>query len=585
MKHIIYITMLAASYMAHAQSPYIHRVYDYMPAPGQFVNEMPEYTEGDTQQDMNRKAEEYIAGAHHNEGMITLGGYGGYVVFGFDHEVQNVPGQYDFRILANAFYADANPNGEASPEGGSCEPGIVMVSRDDNNNGLPDDAWYELAGSAYHRPSTIHNYVITYYRPDENKPRVQHPVERHVIDTEYVRWTTNGHGSGYVYRNDYHSQPYFPLWATGETLSFAGTKLADNYVDESGQGTYYVLYALHWGYADNQPNDNPRSGFNIEWAVDGNGNPVHLDGIHFVKVYTAVNQNCGWIGETSTEIAGAVDLHLTGGDALVPTFVNGISLNRSSAELYEGATLSLGATLSPANASNQAITWRSNAPAVASVSAGTVTAHSAGTAVIQAIANDGYYIAECRLTVRSAQGNPGDPEPDPNPGAIRVTGVTLSHSQINMLPGEMMSLTATVAPSDADNKSVQWTSSDANVAEVTVNGLVVAGNPGTVTITATTNDGGYHATCTVHVTASTTATEAPLAAKTPQVRYADGILHLANLEGYQCTLFSLGGQRIGTFRPASPDEWRTCRLAPGFYILAAQKQGSQISIKIVVSGK
>ena len=189
----------AAAGLLSAQSPYIDRVYDYMPAPGQFVNDMPKYEQGDTQADMNRKVENAIAGAHHNESMITLGGYGGYVVFGFDHEVQNVPGKYDFRILGNAFYAAANPNGEASREGGSCEPGIVMVSRDANGNGLPDDTWYELAGSDYRRPETVHDYRITYYRPDESKPRVPHPSERHVIDTEYVRWTADGYGSGYVY--------------------------------------------------------------------------------------------------------------------------------------------------------------------------------------------------------------------------------------------------------------------------------------------------------------------------------------------------------------------------------------------------
>lgn len=54
--------------------------------------------------------------------MITLGGFGGYVVMGFDHTIMNVAGKRDFRVLGNAFYADANPNPNA-PEGGSCEPG------------------------------------------------------------------------------------------------------------------------------------------------------------------------------------------------------------------------------------------------------------------------------------------------------------------------------------------------------------------------------------------------------------------------------------------------------------------------------
>lgn len=317
MKHKLLLVLLLTSGLVHAQSPYINKVYDFRPAPGQFVNELPEYEPGDTRNDLIRKAEEAIA--HNEQGLISLGGYGGYVVFGFDHLVENQPGKYDFKILGNAFYAASNPNGNATREGGSCEPGIVMVSYDANGNGLPDDEWYELAGSEYYQPETIHHYEITYYKPDENKipaPDKNYPF---LNDTTYIQWTSNQGDYGYVSRNVYHSQSYYPQWITDETLVFEGTKLANNYVDESGTGSYYVQYAYDWGYADNHPNTDKRSGFSIEWAVDGDGNPVQLPGIHFVKVYTGVNQYCGWLGETSTEILGAEDLHLTGGDVDVPT--------------------------------------------------------------------------------------------------------------------------------------------------------------------------------------------------------------------------------------------------------------------------
>ena len=565
-----------------AQSPYIDRVYYYMPAPGQFVNTMPAYTTGDTQADMNRKVEELIAGTHHNEGMITLGGYGGYVVFGFDHEVMNVAGKYDFRILGNAFYASDNPNGEASREGGSSEPGIVMVSRDENGNGLPDDPWYELAGSDYRRPTTIHNYRITYYRPDENKTPVPHPSERHVFDMEYVRWTTNGHGNGYVYRNDYHFQPYYPLWAEGDELVFEGARLADNGIDESGRGAYYVLYASHWGYADNQPNDNPRSGFNIEWAVDASGNPVALEGIHFVKVYTAVNQNCGWIGEVSTEISGAEDLHLTGRGATVPVFANGVTLNRTSVELHPGETVTLTAAVAPENATNRNITWRSDNTAVATVGAtGTVAAGTAviqavaaGTAVIQAIANDGYYIDECQVVV---QANTSGPEPPPS--SVPVTGVTLSAAQLELKPGETWNLAAVVTPQNATNKSVAWQSSTPSVAEVTVSGKVVAFSAGTATITVTTTDGGHKATC--DVTVALPSDNMPVARPKAHVSHDGNTLRLRGLEGFDCRLVTPGGQTLATFRCASPDETRRHPLPPGIYILAAQKQGERKTFKII----
>ncbi len=84
---------------------------------------------------------------------------------------------------------------------------------------------------------------------------------------------------------------------------------------ESGDGSYYVLYSFDWGYVDNQPNSLPdepemhASEFNLDWAVDAEGRPVHLSGVHFIRVYTGLNQYCGAIGETSTEVMDAWDMH------------------------------------------------------------------------------------------------------------------------------------------------------------------------------------------------------------------------------------------------------------------------------------
>lgn len=302
-------------------SPYINKVYDYLPAPGQFVNTMPEYEEGDTKEDIIRKAEESITGDE--KGMVSLGGYGGYIVFGFDHMVVNVPGKYDFKIWGNAFYADSNTEEEP---GGSCEPGIIMVSYDANGNGIPDDTWYEIAGSEYYKNETIKNYRITYYKPDEDKVRTPDNEYRYLNDTTYIRWTSNENDYGHISRNIYHKQPYYPQWIEDETLTFEGTKLADNYIDKSGKGTGFILTAYNWGYADNHPNDSEKSNINIEWAVDKYWNAVNLPGIHFVKVYTGLNQYCGWLGETSTEIMGAEDLHI---DAEPTTFIEKDKVNNN----------------------------------------------------------------------------------------------------------------------------------------------------------------------------------------------------------------------------------------------------------------
>ncbi len=285
-------------------SPYISRVYDYCPAPGQFVNEMPRYEEGDTYADILQKAEESISGT--NDVMITLGGYGGYVTFGFDHTVINRPGEKDFRIWGNCFYELLQPD----RQGGSAEPGIVMVSYDTNCNGLPDDEWFELAGSEYGSPLTRHGYQITYRRPDPGRPVVGDD-DNSLDDIFYIPWSDNAGASGYMAKNIFHKQEYYPQWVGSESLTFSGTLLAPNAADISGNGTYYVLYSYPWGYVDNHPNEYPDlNSFDISWAVDASGNPVDLPGVDFIRVYTGVNQYCGWLGETSTELSRAQDLHI-----------------------------------------------------------------------------------------------------------------------------------------------------------------------------------------------------------------------------------------------------------------------------------
>lgn len=288
-------------------SPYISRVYEYRPAPGQFVNEMPLYEEGDSYADMLKKAEESISGT--NDIMISLGGYGGYVTFGFDHTVINVPGEYDFRIWGNAFYELLQPD----RKGGSAEPGIVCVSYDVNCNGIPDDPWYELAGSEYYKPGTGHGYTITYSRPDPSHTPVEDD-DGYLEDLVYIPWRDSRGDSGYIAKNIFHPQSYYPLWIDDDELTFTGSILAPNGTDTSGTGRYYVLYAYDYGYVDNHPNDYADlNSFDISWAVDDKGNPVDLPGVDFIRVYTGVNQYCGWLGETSTEISRARDQHIADG--------------------------------------------------------------------------------------------------------------------------------------------------------------------------------------------------------------------------------------------------------------------------------
>ena len=307
--------------MPEGATPYITQVFDFMPAVGQFTNTLPIYEEGDTPATMNQKVLEAIG--HDNRGMISLGGFGGYVVVGFDHTIENKAGLRDFRVLGNAFHAASNPDPDA-PQGGSCEPGVIMVGYDKNKNGVPDeDEWYEIAGSAHEDPTQepwyqmaldngndvnlYRDYEITYYRPEETMDApVAPPVD------EYIRWEDNQGNSGYKVKNVYHRQPYFPQWFEGDALTFRGTCLPQNGVEESGQGSYYVLYKFRYGYADNEVNNADGSCIDIDWAVNSKGQHVSLPGVDFIRIHCGVNQENGWLGECSTEVMGVEDLHLLG---------------------------------------------------------------------------------------------------------------------------------------------------------------------------------------------------------------------------------------------------------------------------------
>ena len=142
-------SLLSVSLNVAGQTTSVTKVLEYVPAPGQFVNaSLPKYEAGDTDESIRAKAESTMKAG---SSFIGLGAYGGYVVVGFDKPIVNVPCEYDFKTAGNAYVNNA-------------ECGIIMVSQDKNGNGLPDDEWYELAGSEYNNPKTDHNYKITYYR-------------------------------------------------------------------------------------------------------------------------------------------------------------------------------------------------------------------------------------------------------------------------------------------------------------------------------------------------------------------------------------------------------------------------------------
>ena len=172
--------------------------------------------------------------------------------------------------------------------------------------------------------------------------------------------------------------------------------------------------------------------------------------------------------------------NITGGSKDVP--VTGITLDKTTAELTEGETLTLTATVSPEDATDKTVVWTSSDETVATVANGVVTALKAGKATITA--KSGEVSATCELTV--------------NAKVIPATGITLDKTTAELTEGETLTLTATVSPEDATDKTVVWTSSDETVATV-ANGVVTALKAGKATITA--KAGEVSATCEITVNA------------------------------------------------------------------------------------
>ncbi len=272
-------------------SPWSDRIVEYMPAPGQFINStMLGFTGAETDADA---AAVYAGERLANRLEVSLGGFGGYIIVGFDHSVQALGsafGRYDFSITGNQFE-------------GASEPGVVWVKQDVNGNGVPDDdePWYEIRGSEYGNDKR--NYSVTYFRPS--------------AAGEDIRWTDSEGNSGVITRQAPHRQDsYYPAWRPSgeESYTLSGTCLEprDGYL-ESGR---YTTGNYDWGYADNWGGDmvageGRKTFFRIADAMDNTGSPAGLKYIDFIKVQTAVNiQGGAGTGELSTEVCRFTDENL-----------------------------------------------------------------------------------------------------------------------------------------------------------------------------------------------------------------------------------------------------------------------------------
>jgi len=173
--------------------------------------------------------------------------------------------------------------------------------------------------------------------------------------------------------------------------------------------------------------------------------------------------------------------------------VTGVTFDRNEVELEVGGSMTLKATVHPANATEKTVYWRSDDPRFATVTAdGLITGianmyhygyNYDGYSVIVASTMDGEYYAYCSVTVKY----------------VPVTGMTLNKTSLTLAVGETEALTATVVPANATNKTVNWYSDSHYVAIVNDNGVITAADYGTANITVITEEGYYEAICEVIV--------------------------------------------------------------------------------------
>ncbi len=257
---------------------YVTQVFDYQYAPGQHAH--------------LAKKPDWVSGEYSGSD-ILLGGWGGYVVLGFDHDVYNTDGK---NLIIHC--------SSVAPE-----PGIIYLMDDTNGNGFPDDEWFEVKGSEIDHPDCIRDYRLTYYKQkNEGDP---------------ITWRDKFGNKGELPKSDKFTIQWWK--ESADSVEFTGTRLPDAYYNNAPEGAveYWEVYPnlFKFGYAENGKGSGRKPAgdyseklrgnlIDISDAIDKEGNPVQLQKIRFVKIQTGIFQQAGALGEISTEAGIVGDLSL-----------------------------------------------------------------------------------------------------------------------------------------------------------------------------------------------------------------------------------------------------------------------------------
>ncbi len=403
-------------------------IYAFLPAPGQYVNEGLTsggwgsiYTTGQT-------AVKSLVNNKVSTG-VSLGFFGGYVVLDYGTPAKDASGN----VTGGIYNDSTNPYGVdfilyGNAFSGNSEPGCVQVSKDGVN-------WYDIAGSKYYDSDTVKNYYLTYTNPTPADDGDYSYGRTQTTYTGGVPYT--GSSSGTVTYNSYHNHSWFPLYCNyftpviqslgaldktsvlpfadytrdttnGSALTMRGVMIGDATNTQTGNYTF--------GYCDVHANGsatstayNPYTAtasttggdpIDISWAVNSSGEPVFLDSIRFIRIYTGARYMNGAFGEMSTEVCGSYRATGTGGTSgtFATVAVDGNSpTNTTVSSSQRLATISVSAGTHTINASSSATCFLINGAAVSTPYSTTITTAPNSTYYMQIITQSGD--AQPRITV------------------------------------------------------------------------------------------------------------------------------------------------------------------------------------------
>lgn len=242
----------------------------------------------------------------------------------------------------------------------------------------------------------------------------------------------------------------------------------------------------------------------IKWTFSPENDKITLTPGEDGKCTITAKADCEEAEITVTAISGEDETFTAECKVSVvaPVAVTAVSLDKSELKLKDGDTATLTATITPDDATKKILDWTVNKEGIIKLT----PAEDGSSCLVETL--DASKVETVTVTVKSTDGSNKTATCEVTVEPVKVEGVSLNRTTLTVILGEeAQTLTATVKPDNATDKTVTWKADPEAAVELTDNGdgtCSVKAKEGitkieTVTVTATTKDGGYTATCTVTV--------------------------------------------------------------------------------------